>query len=197
MLSTTSRKFRVSDAMILVAAFALGWVLARGPTASYRHFWYEGRPTTFVVKLCVAFMTDIVLTYPWAATAGIAIVILRLLPPRPPLRRVLRLPGSVACLVASLCLPFALGHLARELYQPWTTIDPDLAQRWFWRNYAQKCAMAVLGAWLALALIGRWQAERDWIDRAGRAVGVYWISVAVLQSVFDWLEVLFTFLDCF
>jgi hypothetical protein len=41
---------------------------------------------------------------------------------------------------------------------------------------------AVAGAWLALALSGRWRPERDWLDRAGRALGVCWIVSPLIAS---------------
>jgi hypothetical protein len=35
--------------------------------------------------------------------------------------------------------------------------------------------IAVLAAWLALRLVGRWNPERAWDDRLGRFVGVLWV----------------------
>jgi hypothetical protein len=32
-------------------------------------------------------------------------------------------------------------------------------------------------AWGTLAFSGRWQSERNWIDRAGRLVGLSWIAL--------------------
>jgi hypothetical protein len=39
---------------------------------------------------------------------------------------------------------------------------------------------AVLGAWSALAATRRWRAEPTWIDRAGRALGAFWIVLFLL-----------------
>jgi hypothetical protein len=41
---------------------------------------------------------------------------------------------------------------------------------------------AVAGAWLALALSGRWRPERDWLDRAGRVLGVCWIVAPFITA---------------
>jgi hypothetical protein len=42
----------------------------------------------------------------------------------------------------------------------------------------------VAGAWIALALAGRWRPERSWIDRLGRAIGVFWIAAAIHFLIF-------------
>jgi hypothetical protein len=44
-------------------------------------------------------------------------------------------------------------------------------------------ARAVVVAWVILLLSGRWRSEPSWIDRLGRALGVFWIVWAVLEGV--------------
>lgn len=46
----------------------------------------------------------------------------------------------------------------------------------------EPAAMAVAGAWLALAFAGTWARERTWIDDLGIGVGVAWIAL----DVFAW-----------
>jgi len=41
----------------------------------------------------------------------------------------------------------------------------------------------VMGAWLALILIGRWRSERGAIDRLGRLVGIGWIVEFFMAEV--------------
>ncbi len=48
-------------------------------------------------------------------------------------------------------------------------------------GYAQQVSFAVVGAWLALALSGRWRTETSWIDRLGRLLGWLWVGVTVLN----------------
>jgi len=36
---------------------------------------------------------------------------------------------------------------------------------------------------IVLWLSGGWREDRSWIDRAGRALGIYWIAISVL---FGW-----------
>ena len=44
--------------------------------------------------------------------------------------------------------------------------------------------LVVGGAWLALAMAGRWRAERWWVDRFGRLIGWFWIASAVHSLLF-------------
>jgi hypothetical protein len=45
--------------------------------------------------------------------------------------------------------------------------------------------MAVLTSWMTLIVGRRWRAEPTWVDRLGRAVGVFWIVAgAVVPGLF-------------
>jgi hypothetical protein len=116
-------------------------------------------------------------TQPLVATMTMAIAILRLLRPRPSIRRLTRQPGFAACSAASLAIlvgggfnyatteiTFAPGAEGAAGYT-WVVLTPRGAE----------AGLAVAAAWLLLALGRRWQPEPAWIDRAGRIVGVYWI----------------------
>ncbi len=37
------------------------------------------------------------------------------------------------------------------------------------------CGLAVLVSWVTLLARRRWRADPSWVDRFGRALGVYWI----------------------
>jgi hypothetical protein len=42
---------------------------------------------------------------------------------------------------------------------------------------------AVVASWVALALARRWRPEPSWVDRAGRALGAYWIALSLYRWV--------------
>jgi hypothetical protein len=48
--------------------------------------------------------------------------------------------------------------------------------------------LAVTVAWLTLALNGRWQPEPNWLDRAGRSLGLAWV---VLMVFHPWITSIF------
>jgi hypothetical protein len=41
----------------------------------------------------------------------------------------------------------------------------------------------ILSVWNLLIVSGRWQAERTWMDRWGRVLGVCWIGWAVINTI--------------
>ena len=41
--------------------------------------------------------------------------------------------------------------------------------------------LAVTVAWTGLALSGRWQPEPNWLDRAGRLIGLAWVGLMIFQ----------------
>ena len=46
--------------------------------------------------------------------------------------------------------------------------------------------MAVGAAWLLLVVSGRWRAEPVWIDRLGRALGIFWIAIIPFSCWWDY-----------
>jgi hypothetical protein len=42
---------------------------------------------------------------------------------------------------------------------------------------------AIASVWIVMWLSGTWRADPSWIDRAGRALGIYWIMISAL---FGW-----------
>jgi hypothetical protein len=56
----------------------------------------------------------------------------------------------------------------------------DIPSKWELLHYLKvdlrrDASIAVLAAWLVLAIVGRWKPERAWDDRLGRLVGVLWV----------------------
>ena len=50
------------------------------------------------------------------------------------------------------------------------------APSWYWSSATEMVPSAIGGAWLALALGGRWNPEPTWVDRMGRGLGVFWLA---------------------
>jgi magnesium-transporting ATPase (P-type) len=143
-----------------------------------------------------------------AATSGVALVILRRVRrPKAPFWRARR-PGALACLISTVILGVFLAFQAiapssqdvfRILVGPYSEVravvtyqhfDPTVLSRENidpFLNTALRMprwtGFVIAGAWLALAVMGRWRPERSWIDRFGRAIGIFWI-VAALHFLF-------------
>jgi hypothetical protein len=166
------RRFTLFDAMILVAAVAAGLATAR---ACLLQVMPRSNPS-FAVRLTAVFV---------ALAVTITLIPLRLRRPRP--RRPGRHPGMVASCAVALALGFILGEQASSWLEPVPT--PMRAEPHYWAiNLVFNLlrldlySLAVAGAWLALVLSGRWRPERDWLDRAGMALGVCWILSPFLAA---------------
>jgi hypothetical protein len=66
-------------------------------------------------------------------------------------------------------------------------LQSDQILRLFFREamyrFPHQAVFAVAAAWATLALVGRWEPERSWVDRLGRFFGLYWLTYPVL----DWV----------
>src|SRR5262249_51936678 len=113
-----------------------------------------------------------------AATLAIALIVLRLRRPCPRRRRLVIQPGFVACVATLVALLLGWGcGLFFEMVQTRSRgvvyIEGAIV---YWSWAAAAVPGFVLGAWLGLWLAGRSAPEPSWIDRAGRALGLFWIA---------------------
>jgi hypothetical protein len=181
------RKFALSDAMILIAGTTLFLAMTdylfahlaeefvnlcrrtvENRSSVWEHwpvFWVAIRRSLtgtlqFFDHILGGFLGGMVLAF----------LVLRGKRPRPPLRVLLRQPGTVAVLAMIFGALWIVGPLDYLFYPTvgsgqWISIHPS-----------QTVSLAVGGcvtvAWAILALSRRWQAEPGWIDRMGRWLGV-------------------------
>jgi hypothetical protein len=176
------RRFRIVDAMVLVASLAIGFALIeRQVRFDFLDLqWSKPKLSAFaspkqgdLVTVIASLLTPLTL----------AVLVLRLLPTRPRRRRLFEQPGFTACaMVIFMDIPLIFGHYQYNInfYQ---TFFPDVSG-WNYLiqlNYRPEIAYAVAASWTLLALSGRWRAERSWVDRAGRVVGWLWILLIPMR----------------
>jgi hypothetical protein len=185
------RTFTILDAMVLLGAAAVGLLVAK----QCEHFYGVSIVTVAQTdpKSKVALSGPLGLQAPlgpwgakvvhwgvWSAlvlsACSPALLVLRLLPPRPRGRRLFRQPGAVACAAATAAL--VAVSVSRAFFVPNMPSYPGLVLfRWGWvASYS--AGIAVGAAWMTLALGGRWRPDPSWIDRCGRALGAGWVAVA-------------------
>lgn len=173
------RRFNLADGMIITAATGASLALLRdAPELSavfiggnFAH--YKSIPLSVRVAIRAVYVL-----IPWT----FAVFLMRLRHPRPPLRRLVFQPGMAACGAVTVWLGFKMLLLVLMLGVPRqrslvTAYMGDGAGLISW------AAPAVAGAWLVLALSGRWRPERGWIDRLGRALGASWLALDILNSI--------------
>jgi len=200
MATRSTRKLGIRDAMVLIAATAVG--LAVFPLAFDDYFRLGTGLSASVIALTTpqngstnwawAFydiyghFAAILLPFCWAWT--IALAGLHLIGPRPGASRLRHQPGANACVSATiayvcasiiLCLILALSSPRVESFESdvhWSEFLPI----WSVFFVPPLIGFAVLGSWLFLVFGRSWRPERSWIDLAGRLLGVYWIGTIIL-----------------
>jgi hypothetical protein len=180
------RPFTRIDALILLATLATGaiWLVESRALleifAASESFWLRQ-----ALHPLAAFFAPMTL----------ALLILRFRTPRPRLALCLRQPGTAACLIATMFLSLeVLNHfldltmrfgdiilLANSggCYSSGRRIPGVSLLGSIAFSLGVTPGLAVAGALLALASAGKWRPESSPIDRAGRALGWFWIALAL------------------
>jgi hypothetical protein len=186
MRSTLPRKFTLLDAIVLIAATGVAFVPIRLFLWENWHF-----PEEWSVPAIWRTGLEInVSLIPLALSLNAALLLLAMKKPRPPIRRAFRNPGLAACTVTLVYTVLSTIGYAVFLYFSYALDravfdDPSSAMLWI-RIGMQPIFLvggAVASVWIVMWLSGTWRADRSWIDRVARALGVYWI---ILSVFFGW-----------
>ncbi len=194
--SSCCRKFALADAMILVAGTTLP--LASGSllgntivllfdsfprvcvqAASHRNYAFEQWPVFWAVVRfpliqCLWRACKVAQIYLYAMT--LIFFVLRLKRPRPAMRKLLRQPGTVACLAIVFGLVCVSGYLDYFFF--------------YFKSHMHLTPFVGVGgtvavAWVILSLSGTRQPEAGWIDRIGRFLGYAAICLALVFQLID------------
>ncbi len=174
MSSTVRRTFTLRDALALVAATALGLAMLKfafiNLTEVRDEFWesvasFRNRsdPDSLSWWLPMSvyglFMT-LSMPFCWAWT--LVVLALRICPPKPPIRRIARQPGAIACYSASVMLIPALIVVACLRVASWFFVDLEFDSLVWQQGLAlfflvlpSATGMAVVGGWATLFLGNR------------------------------------------
>ena len=168
------RRFSLLDAMILVAATAVGFGGIRICSPEFYSYQYTPiPPPPWLNWSAVVFSNWAFYLSPLPAAWTVAAVVFRLRSPRPPIRRLMRQPGAVASTAATMLILIGAAHFLLDLHNPSRHDVP-----FEYTSFSLGCGVGA--AWLILALSMRWRAEPSWVDRFGRVLGVYWIGMVPL-----------------
>jgi hypothetical protein len=167
--SPKPRNLTLIDAMILVAAIGIGLAVIR--TWSPPHYTWQYTPippptwlewSSFVLSAWAFYLA------PMPAVFSLAVLILRALHPRPPLRAAFAQAGSAAALGSAVAIASGVAFFLLDLRNPSGHELP-------FEYTTYSAGVAVAGVWVVLASAGIWRPHRDWVDVLGRVLGVYWI----------------------
>jgi hypothetical protein len=210
----------ILDGIIFVAAIAVALAIGRGKSGVPADPFELNPPTPSAGRVALGFVqTGILWTKPFAISVTATLVILRMIPPRPRLRRIARQPGFIACAAAVIAMAVRLAEAVLYCIMGYLTRSssamrlpaPPFARRddSDWLNPTGRIlydalvddfpgiqpwmiAVAIVAAWFVLWANGKWRPEPSWLDRLGRLMGAYWIAVVVATSA---LNMLWRFVD--
>jgi hypothetical protein len=171
------RKFSLRDAMILIAAIAVGLGLNRMTGWTFplalEESWSRG------MSYLTAIQQAVMACSPCLATLTLAYFVVRMRRPRPRARFLARQPGMVACCAALLGLTVyvvqTLGYVVSTRASTSYVMQGGYVSMW-----VDLVGFTILGAWLAMILFRRWTPRRCWIDLFGRLIGFAWIGLTFL-----------------
>jgi hypothetical protein len=159
-MGATARRFGLLDAVILMAALAAGFYLARA-------CWYETfAPTKLppIVRSPFVFRAVHDECAVCVAALSAAMLILRLRRPRPLLPQVFQQPGFVGCLATTVVLGMCIVNKVPERSISSIVLVASIAN-----------AYSIVAAWFAVLFAGSWNPEPGWIDRMARTLCVFWL----------------------
>ncbi len=198
----TPRRFGLLDAMILVAAIAIGLAWARFQGSISEHlfnpfgsnlsgFGDPGEPRLTI--LLGRAWEKYALAAPVMAMLAVGLVVVRFRPPGLGLRRGLSQPGASACVAVAVVLGLSTIRFLVETWLWRIEVNYQAAHginfhgEWWEGAYhilrPTEPGLAVVACWSILALSRRMRCERSLIDRLGRLVAAYWI----VAMVFYWI----------
>jgi hypothetical protein len=180
---TDPRRVNLGDAMILIIALGAGLALALRPLSDLGELFASIAPrsrfdwTAWCIEIArkqgprfLVLQGFLQLLFCLIIPLTPALLVARLRQPRPAFRRLACQPGLVAS--AALCVVSVI-EVDVTFLQLFSI--PPLLQ-------AVLPGGTVLASWAVLLVSGRWQPEASWVDRAGRAVGGFWIATIPLVS---------------
>jgi hypothetical protein len=204
---TQPRRFHVLDGMVLIAATAVGFAIARAYALEVLN--NNLAPYPVVPRILLTIWSFILATLPVPVMWSIAVFLLHLRRPRPRLRLLADRPGFVACgavtLVVAIRLIGFVTLLARTIGNRYYTVSLDVFDAFsvtvsypgpvnsaivqnsaYFTVSAFGISAAVAAAWLLLAVGGHWRSEDHWLDRLGRVLGAYWIGIIPFSCWWDY-----------
>jgi hypothetical protein len=176
-------QFTLMDLLILIAGIAVGcWIVPEDPFLAMQRT-IENFTAHGLTRGTMSFTSHALIHFSQPVAVAWTITVLVLALRRgPSLRHLAIQPGFIAGSVVALTTLIAApaNHAAASLNL--VSGLPLIVEIQVRLGYAlmferAECGVAVSAAWLTLILGRRWRPQRDWIDRAGRCLGGYWIAM--------------------
>ncbi|WP_406694691.1 hypothetical protein V5E97_26915 [Singulisphaera sp. Ch08] len=187
--AAAGRRFGVADGMILVVATAIGLAASRAYAPDLKVIWVtvspwpdEGPSISLFTEIFISLESFLIL--PWLASWTVACLLLQWRVARPPRRRIVRQPGMMACLVATV----VIGLTVPVGLTVWVMTEPDNGLHLYRISRTLIFSSVHVGAavawcWVTMALGRQWRPEPTWLDRSGRILGSIWIAISITSII--------------
>jgi hypothetical protein len=175
------RRFTVRDGLVMIVPLAMGLVLAQSFVTSFLLLLVRPDSTPWWFKRSGLVIG---LASRFASLGLVGLLVASLLPRRQTRRRLSQQPGVVAAAAGAGAM--AAGELivlALTLFRQGSIS----ASEEYWAFIEARILPAIAAAWATQALSGRWRPEPNWIDRSGRGLGAYWITLFLYRYVMSFV----------
>lgn len=185
MRAAAHRPFTLRDGIVIVVVAAISTWLSRDELAPWLQKlstinWRGMSGYQMLARYNAASLT-FRLTEPLIAVLTLALVMLRLVHPRPNLRRLYNQPGFSANVAATLAILITgATKYAGSAMDQWS-LWPAKVSATTLLPHGLEPGIAVSAAWMLLLVGKRWRAEPSWIDRFGSLVGGLWIATILMR----------------
>jgi hypothetical protein len=186
------RRLTVLDAVALVAATAFGLAWGQAAWPSLADGWFiPPRGGWSMLAALAAVPHALLMTFSLLVSFTLCLLPLRLIRPRPHPRRLPLQPGTAACVAAAIALVLEGVSLLADYVSyvqlrgnSWTDfVEEKPFGAFVYLKLASEAAPAaggaILSAWAILWLGRRCRTAPDWVEWAGRIVGILWLVTAV------------------
>ncbi len=174
------RRFMLTDALILVAATAVGFALARPALLIVRQQSSPWPAHTPLFRFEFLSIRAFLVASSALIALSIAQLVLCMLRPRPSTRRLIRQPGFVLCVAGLLgAVVMTCNEIAQNTLFPNTFVNAYSRCMCFVLPYS--VGPFVLGAWLPFLLRGRPCPLPTWTDRLAWTLGVAWVVLMLAR----------------
>jgi hypothetical protein len=192
------RRFTILDAMIFTAASGPGFYHMMRNCDGDRLLQFHTNKIGLILLVICNYLHYIV---PLVAMMTLAVFLVRFRRPWPPVRRIFREPGSIACFGA---ITVVLIEMVRVVVSHVTfvldSVDASLTDfvreiastdfsDLLWSSYwdlPPRIGETVGVLWLVLFVSGRWHSRPEWIDRLGRILGLFWVLISPVWWFVNW-----------
>lgn len=179
----SNQPFTLAKLMVLIAATGAGLAMFRPYSASLAGPGWSQYLHLRTIETIYGAWSFI------AAWLMIALLLLQYQRPHPRRGRLARRPGHAACCVAALALAVGAVHeLTRFAFRALTERPSSFHESWV--TVSARVGPAIAGAWLLLALSGRWRSDPGWSDRLGRLLGCCWIGWLLFWTIPDPIRIM-------